>query len=447
MNVAGLLTGSRRGARYGWAQLGGDAAGGAIAALIALPYGLAMASLMGLPPILGIFTSILTAPVIALLGRNPVLIGGTASATVPFIAAAVRSQGIGGAAKVSIVASVIMMGFCVMRLGRHLARVPHAVVSGFSCGIGGMMLVSQFDTMFGVGSPSSRSAGSALGQIAALFDHWRGIRLEPFLLALVVIVAATWVARYSPRVPAPLIGVVLAVAIARLFSLHEAEVGSLPSEMPPFIGFSWGPKDVFTVLPAGFGLAFVSAVNILITSRVVEHFRGRHKRMKVSDADAELGAYGIANVCAGMFGAPLSVGIPARSLAVVRCGGTTPLSNLLHAVFLLGILRFGGGLVGHIPVPAIAGVTAWMGLCLLDWSAWRRLPKMSRVDATAFLATAGAVLAGNAVLAVGIGCSLYAVRGIFQPSAISRQTSAHPYLEGAAPDASRRSAEELKAEG
>jgi SulP family sulfate permease len=143
----------------------------------------------------------------------------------------------------------------------------------------------------------------------------------------------------------------------------------------------------------------------------------------------------------------LSVGIPARSLAVVRCGGTTPLSNLLHAVFLLGILRFGGGLVGHIPVPAIAGVTAWMGLCLLDWSAWRRLPKMSRVDATAFLATAGAVLAGNAVLAVGIGCSLYAVRGIFQPSAISRQTSAHPYLEGAAPDASRRSAEELKAEG
>ena len=33
-----------------------------IAALIALPYGLAMASLMGLPPVLGVFTSILTAP-------------------------------------------------------------------------------------------------------------------------------------------------------------------------------------------------------------------------------------------------------------------------------------------------------------------------------------------------------------------------------------------------
>src|SRR5271166_4718000 len=94
---------------YGWRGLAGDAAGGAIAALVALPYGLAMAKLMGLPPELGLFTSILTAPITSLLGRNPVLIGGTASATVPFITAAVATQGTGGAAKVSIVASVFMM--------------------------------------------------------------------------------------------------------------------------------------------------------------------------------------------------------------------------------------------------------------------------------------------------------------------------------------------------
>jgi len=183
--------------------------------------------------------------------------------------------------------------------------------------------------------------------------------------------------------------------------------------LPQFAGFSWNPQDVFTVLPSAFALAFVSSVNILITSRVVEHFRGRHRRMKSTDADTELGAYGIANLCAGMFGAPLSVGIPARSLAVVRCGGTSRLSNLLHAIFLLAILWFGSGFISHIPLPALAGVTAWMGLCLLDWSAWRRLPKMSRTDAAAFLATALSVLAVNAVLAVAIGCALYGVRAVY----------------------------------
>jgi SulP family sulfate permease len=111
-----------------------------------------------------------------------------------------------------------------------------------------------------------------------------------------------------------------------------------------------------------------------------------------------------------MFGAPLSVGIPARSLAVVRCGGTTRLSNLLHAAILVGILAVGSTVVGHIPLPALAGVTAWMGLCLLDWSAWRRLPKMNRVDAIAFLATAISVLTVNAVLAVAVGCGVYLFR-------------------------------------
>src|SRR5713101_7527272 len=99
---------------YTWPAFAGDCFGGVIAALIALPYGLAMASLMGLPPVLGFFTSILTGPITALLGRNPVLIGGTASATVPFIALAVKQQGIGGAAKVSIVAAIFMMVFCVL---------------------------------------------------------------------------------------------------------------------------------------------------------------------------------------------------------------------------------------------------------------------------------------------------------------------------------------------
>ncbi len=40
---------------YSWSKLGGDLCGGAIAALIALPYGLALASAMGLPPVMGLY--------------------------------------------------------------------------------------------------------------------------------------------------------------------------------------------------------------------------------------------------------------------------------------------------------------------------------------------------------------------------------------------------------
>jgi SulP family sulfate permease len=401
----------REGGKYTWERFFGDCAGGMIAALIALPYGLSMAALMGLPPILGVVTSILTAPITALLGRNPVLIGGTASATVPFIASAVRSQGIGGAAKVSIVASVLMMAFCVLRLGRFVSKVPATVVAGFSAGIGGIMLISQLHVLAGVHPPSG---DNSVTQLFSFFGELMGLRWAPLVLGGSVMLVAAAVARWAPRMPAPLLGVGLSAVVAILFRIHEPEVGSLHLSLPPFVGFAWTPHDMTTVLPSGLGLAFAASVNILLTSRAVEHFRGRHEAPKRTDADAELGAYGIANLCAGVFGAPMSVGIPARSVANVRCGGTTRVSNVMHALFLFLLVQLGSGALAHIPLAALAGVTAWMGVCLLDTSAWRRLPKMRLVDAAAFLVTALGVLMVNAVAAVLAGCASYGVQWVYR---------------------------------
>ena len=400
--------------RYNLRAFLGDLSGGAIAALIALPYGLAMASMMGLPPVLGLVTSITTAPITALLGRNPVLIGGTASATVPFIAQAVQRQGVGGAAKVCMAASVFMLVFCVMRLGRYIQNIPQPVVTGFSCGIGAMMFLSQLGVMLGVKAVVDRTSNNMLLQSWQILSHAGQTQWSAVIISGVVIAAAFASAHFIPRAPAPLIGVLAAIAVTAIFGLHQREVGRLPLEIPKFAGFSWTPTDVLNVVPAAFGLAFVSSVNLLITSRVVEHFRGRHKHLKRADADAELGAYGIANMVAGVFAAPMSVGIPARSLASVRCGGSTQLSNIFHAAFILAFIALGADYISHIPIPALAGVTAYIGVCLLEWSTWRRLHRMSHTDAAAFLSTAVAVLMVNAILAVAIGCSFYVGRFVYR---------------------------------
>lgn len=399
----------RRGRGYGWQPFLGDAAGGLVAALIALPYGLAIARLVGLPAELGLFTSILTAPVTAILGRNPVLIGGTSSVTVPFLKAAVAAQGIGGAAKVGLAASVFLMIFCVLRLGRFVARVPHAVVSGFSCGVGAMMVILQLRSLLGLAETAGGSP-TPLGQLASALSSLGSARWQPLILGATVVAGAVLAARRWPRSPAPLLGVAMAVALAGVLGWREAPLGPLSMTLPDFAGFTWHSTDVRDVVPGALGLAFVAGVNILITSRVVEHFQGRHRPLRAADADGELGAYGIANLCAAVFGAPLSVGIPARSLANVRCGGTTRVSNMFHAVFLVLLLRFGAGAIAHIPLAALGGVTAYVGIGLLEWSTWRRLHRMRRLDAIAFLVTAGAVLTINAVAAVAIGCSFYVVQ-------------------------------------
>ncbi len=378
--------------------------GGFVASLIALPYGLALASLMGLPPILGVYTSILTAPMLVLFGRNPVLIGGTASVTVPFIASAFARQGLGGAAKVSIVASIFMLCFCVMKLGRHVTKLPLAVVSGFSCGIGAMMIVSQLDTIFGL---HVDHGGAMILQVFRVFENLGDTDFASLCIGVVVIVVSAAARRKYPVSPAPLIGVIAGAAIAAVFGWKGMELGALQETLPPFVGFAWAPRDVYEVLPQAFALAVVTSVNLLVTSRVVEHFRGTRSRLKQASADAELGAYSMANLFGGMFGAPMSVGIPARSLANIRCGGRTRMSNLLHAVFLVGFIFFAKDWIEGIPMPALAGVTAWMGLALLDWSTWRRLHLMRREEAASFVITAGGVLMMNAVVAIALGYSIH----------------------------------------
>ena len=392
--------------KYSLERLAGDCAGGLIAALIALPYGLSMAALMGLPPILGVFTSVISTPFVVLLGRNSLLMGGTASATVPFIAGAVRAQGVGGAAKISIVASVFMMCFCIMRLGRQVSRVPIAVVAGFSAGIGALMVISQLNVMLGVHQSASEipvvQLVSVLGQISQM--HWL-----PLVLGCTVIVVALLCTRISTRIPAPLIGVAVAFFVGFLLHSREAEVGSLHLAIPQFAGFSWTQHDVVNLLPSGLMLAFVSSVNLLLTSRTIEHFRGRHKPLLRADSDAEVGAYGIANLAVGIFGAPMSVGIPARSVAAIRCGATTRFANVMHAIFLLLLVRYGSAALAHIPMAALAGVTTYMGISLLDIGTWRRLRKMHLCDAAGFLVTVIAVLVSNAVTAVIAGAGVYAL--------------------------------------
>jgi len=269
------------------------------------------------------------------------------------------------------------------------------------------MVILQLRTLLGLPTLPGNAPASPVGQLVKVVNNLADTRWEPLLLGSIVVAGAVAAARRWPRSPAPLLGVALAAAVGYLLGWHERLLGAVSLKLPPFAGFTWEPADVTDVLPAALGLAFVASVNILITSRVIEHFQGRHRPLRAADADGELGAYGIANLLAGIFGAPLSVGIPARSLANLRCGGTTRLSNLLHAVFLLILVGFGSGLIARIPLAALAGVTAYVGLSLLEWSTWRRLHRMRRLDAAAFLATAAAVLTIDPVAAVAIGCALY----------------------------------------
>jgi SulP family sulfate permease len=124
------------------------------------------------------------------------------------------------------------------------------------------------------------------------------------------------------------------------------------------------------------------------------------------------------------------------------------MSNLVHGALLWGMMTIGATYISHVPLAALAGVTAWMGFRLLDWGTWKRLPKMRLVDATAFLATAAGVLIADAVIAITIGCALYLVRYLLlrfvgAPAWLERQEQAASSHEQAAAATQSQSRESL----
>jgi SulP family sulfate permease len=80
----------------------------------------------------------------------------------------------------------------------------------------------------------------------------------------------------------------------------------------------------------------------------------------------------------------------------------------------MSFLTLGARFIAQIPLAALAGVTAWTGARLLDWSTWRRLPKMRGVDALAFVSTAISVLIVNAIAAVAIGCACFLLHSLYR---------------------------------
>ena len=83
------------------------------------------------------------------------------------------------------------------------------------------MVISQLDTILGVGSPWTRSAGAPLTQLFRVLGRVGDVQAAPLVLGVLVIAAAMLSARWSARLPAPLIGVVVAVLAANVFGLHE----------------------------------------------------------------------------------------------------------------------------------------------------------------------------------------------------------------------------------
>ncbi|MFN8622861.1 MAG: sulfate permease [Chloroflexota bacterium] len=371
------LPGIRLARTYELAWLGRDVTAGLALTGILVPAGMAYADASGLPPIIGLYATIVPLLVYALLGPSRLLMLGPDSSLVPLVLVALApfaamepSQAVPAAALLAILVGLVTVAGGLARLGFLTDLLSAPTRTGFMAGIALIIVASQLPRLFGFSIPGSEPVPRFSQFIAAVRDGQTNV----VALAIGVACLATILGlrRIRPGFPGVLIAVVGATIVSAVLDLATrsgiAVVGPLPQGLPAFAPPPVNASSIITLLPAAVGIALVTAADTTILSRT---FASRHGY--TADPNHELLALGAANLATGFFtGYPISSS--ASRTAVAESAGTrTQVTGIVGALAIVVLLVAAPGLLAALPQSALAAVVLAAAAHIADVGAFRTI--------------------------------------------------------------------------
>ena len=383
-------------------------AGTVLVALLA-PAGMAYAQASGLPPITGLYATVIPLLVYALVGPSRILVMGPDSSLAPLIAAAVIPLSDGDPGQAIVVASLLSVFVGVVGVIAGLARfgflaelLSAPVRYGYLNGIAVTILVSQLPKALGF-SVDSGSLLDTLGRLAngiadGETNRW-ALGLAGAALAVIV-----GLRRLVPRVPGTLVAVIGGTIATVVFGLAEHGVnlvGDLPSGFPSprLPEVSW--QTIGTLGGGAFGIAFVAFADTSVLARVYADKRGERV-----DANQELVALGLVNVAAGLFqGMPVS-GSQSRTPVAEAAGARTQLTGVVAAAVLLGLIVGAPEAFRNLPQPVLAAIVVAAALRIFAIGPLVRLASIRRSEFVLGVAALLAVAILGAIVGVVVAIAL-----------------------------------------
>lgn len=391
--------------RRGW--LRGDLLAGVTVAAYLVPQVMAYAAVAGLPPVAGLWAAMPPLAVYAVVGSSRQLSVGPESTTALLTAAALGPLAGGDPERYAALAAALALlvgGLCLLgwvaRVGAVADLLSKPVLIGYLAGVALLMIISQLSTVTGIevdGGDTVAQLRSFAGGITG--GHWPTLLLAVAALGALVLSAWRW-----PRLPGPLLVVLLATAVVAVFSLRErgiAVTGPIPSGLPVpgLTAIAWGDLGVLA-LPA-VGIVLVGFSDNVLTARA---FAGRHSQSV--DANQELAALGAINVATSLFhGFPVSCS-GSRTALGDALGSRTQLHSLVALVAVLGTLLLAGPLLAGFPVAALGALVVYAALRLIDVAEFRRIGRFRRSELVLAMLTTVAVLALGALYGVLVAVGL-----------------------------------------
>ena len=285
--------------RRGW--LRGDLVAGLTLTALLVPQGMAYAQLAGLPPINGLYATMLPLVAYAVFGPSRILVLGPDSAIAPLVAAAIIplagasvSERVTLAGALAVMAGGLAIAGGIARLGFLADLISKPVRIGYLAGVAATVVVGQLPGMLGFSVDAQGFLAELKGLVLGLDET--DLTATVIGLATVVVILATQ--RFAPRFPGVLVAVVGATVAVAVFGLTDevATIGHVTPGLPSFVVPRPPAGDLVELMVAAAGITLVTLVDTAALSRSYAARFG-----ETVNQSRELLALGIANAASGFF--------------------------------------------------------------------------------------------------------------------------------------------------
>jgi sulfate permease, SulP family len=423
-----ILPGLRQLLGYQRSWLRGDILAGMTVAAYLIPQCMAYGELVGVPPVVGLWTILPAMFLYALFGSSRQLSVGPESTTAVMTAAAISpllladrsNYGVLTATLAILVGAICAIGY-IARLGFLANLLSKPILVGYMAGVALIMIAGQLGKISGM-SITGTTVFEQVSQFMRQIDRVQPITL---ILAGLVLVFLLAIGHLFPTAPTPLFAVLICTAAVAIFHLDLqglAVVGAIPAGLPRFIvpNFSTQFPDL---LASALGIAIVGYSDNVLTAR---SFAARHHD-KI-DANQELLALGLANVGAGLMqGFPVSSS-GSRTVIGDNLGSKTQVFSLVAMGVVISVLLWLRPVLALFPKAALGAIVIFAAFKLIEIPEFMRLYRFRRSEFLLAIITTFGVLVTDILVGVAIAVGLSVIE------LLSRLAHPHDAVQGTVPN-------------
>lgn len=352
-----------------------EAFAGSVGGVLAIPQAIIFAYLVGLPPEYGLYCAVFVAFIASMFGSTAVVSGPNTAVSILLGLTVVQFAGRGSPLYtdcvliLSLMVGLIQLCIWLLRGAELFRYFSPAAITGIKAGVGILLISSALEGSLGL---SPLTSTFFYEKFYVVVGGWNEF-VNPFAVAIsaITIISGLLMRRRWPRmyiINALLLGSLAGTLIVGYWGQADSQVELLGRVSLQAFPLMW-PRvspEYWVIIEGMFPNAVAIAVLGLTQSLVIARDLKTHA-VNTVDLHKETFAQGLANVLSPFFSSFAGSGSFNRTNVAMQMGAKTPLAGMVGAAAVLLIACLLGPLLTYLPMPALAGILALVGIGMIRW--------------------------------------------------------------------------------